>query len=82
MKQHIIEVKSILNELASDFNISKSIRQKAVTVIRILDEDNEIAIKCDKAIQTLNIDETPNIDMFTKTRIWSLLSMLESISKL
>lgn len=80
MKEQLREIMSILNELSNDINISKGIRQRASEVILVLNNDAELAVKCDQAIQLLTFNEGPNIDSFTKTRIWSLLSLLESIS--
>jgi uncharacterized protein (UPF0147 family) len=80
MENQFVEAFSILNELVSDPSISRSIKQRATSVISILEDEIEIAIKCDKAIQTLTTDDFSNLDMYTKSRLWSLLSILESIS--
>ena len=80
MEQQLAEVMGILEELVSDNNISKTIKKTFNDVILVLNDDFELPVKCDKAIQILTLNECPAIDAFTKTRIWSLLSLLESIS--
>jgi len=80
MENCLMEAMSVLNEIADDQTISKNIKTMVVSVLSILEEDCDVAVKCDKAIQTLTVCEDNNIDMFTKTRIWSLLSILESVS--
>jgi uncharacterized protein (UPF0147 family) len=80
MEKCLLEMMTVLNELSGDPAVSKNIKTRVISVISILKEDIDIGVRCDKAIQTLTFDEDYNIDMFTKTRIWSLLSMLESVS--
>jgi len=80
MEDCLMEAVSLLQELIEEHSISKNIKKTMTEVVTVLQEENELAIKCDKAIQILTIGEDPTIDVFTKTRIWSLLSMLESIT--
>ncbi len=71
---------SLLNELLGDFNVSRSVRARLEEVNSILTADGDVAVKCDKAIQVLTLIDDPNINSFVRTRIWSLLSLLESVS--
>ena len=80
MEECFCEAMSLLQEIINDQTISKNIKSTMNQVALILQEECDTPVKCDKAIQVLTIGEDPNIDMFTRTRIWSLLSMLESIS--
>lgn len=80
MEKQLIEALSILEELNNDFNVSKGIKQTINEVILVLNNDCELPVKCDQAIQLLTLNEHPSTDSFTKTRIWSILSILESIS--
>lgn len=79
MEERLLEANELINELMSDATIPKNVRSLMVSVSEVLSEGCELSVKCDKAIQLLTINDQ-SIDMFTKTRIWSLLSMLESIS--
>lgn len=78
MKQDLIEALELMNDLLEDFSVSKNIKRVITDGIRVLNCDEDLAIKCDKVIQSLTVNEDPNIDMFTRTRILSLLSILES----
>ena len=79
MEDCLFDAMSLLNQLSSDNTIAKSVRKTVTEVIDILSLNEELPVKCDKAIQLLTINEDPNIDPYTRTQIWSLLSMLESI---
>lgn len=61
--------------------VPRNIRQTMQELMSILESEIETPIKCDKAIQLLTIGDDFNIDSFTRTRIWSLLSMLELLTK-
>ncbi len=75
----LTEALSLLKEVTNDSVISKNIRTATDSCIQILEEEgSEISMKCDKAIQALNITEDPNINMYTKTRIWQVISLLET----
>lgn len=80
MEECLLDAMSLLTEISEDTTVSKNVKQLAVNVIGILKEDCDLPVKCDRALQALTITDDPNIDMFTKTRIWSLLSILESIT--
>ncbi|MFA5406242.1 MAG: UPF0147 family protein [Candidatus Nanoarchaeia archaeon] len=77
-----IEVMGLLDELINDFAVSKSVKRTMTEVNQILNDECELRIRCDRAIQSIGMAEDPNVDPFTKTRIWSLLSMLESLASL
>ena len=74
------EIMNVLNEITSDFNIPRSVKEKVNNVVKIIEDDCETPVKCDKAIQELNVTDDPNVSMFTRTRIWGLISMLEALS--
>ncbi len=70
---------ALLQEVIEDNTVSKNIKAAADSCIKILkDETCETCVKCDRAIQVLNITDDPNMNMYTKTLIWQVISLLES----
>ena len=80
MESGLTQAISLLNELSNDNAVSRNIKKAMNEALSILNDEAELPVKCDKAIQILSITEDHNMDMFIKTRIWSLLSILESVS--
>ena len=74
------EVRSLIEELSMDPMVSRGVKRVIFNVKNILDECDEVGIKCDRAIQELSQIDDFNIDPFTKTKIWSLISLLEELS--
>ncbi|HLE06651.1 MAG TPA: UPF0147 family protein [Candidatus Nanoarchaeia archaeon] len=81
MEEVFNEAFELMQELMDDSAVPKTIKIVMKDVITIINDCCDVPIKCDKAIQALTITEDPNIDMFTKSRIWSLLSIFESLSQ-
>jgi len=70
-----------LKELEDDPNIAKNIKSKIKSIIDILQEDTELSIKTNKALNGLDeISNDPNLEAYTRTQIWNLVSILEKIN--
>ena len=63
-----------LNELEADINIPKNIKTKLQEIIDILEEDTELSIKISK------VSNDANLEPFTRTQIWNIVSMLEKVN--
>ncbi|MFH1642438.1 MAG: UPF0147 family protein [Nanoarchaeota archaeon] len=69
-----------LEELNEDTTVPKNIKIKLEKIFNILKENNETSIKLNKALHLLDeISDDPNINSFTRTQIWNLVSMIEKI---
>ena len=70
-----------LQELEEDTNIPKNIKIKIKRISDILKEDVEISIKINKALNELDeISSDPNLESYTRTQIWNIVSILEKIN--
>jgi len=70
-----------LNELEADINIPKNIKTKLQEIIDILEEDTELSIKISKVLNELDeISNDANLEPFTRTQIWNIVSMLEKVN--
>ncbi len=80
MEDKISQAIELLNEVIEDTTVPKNIRQICQEAQKKLEEDKPIEIKIDAATQILDdISKDPNIEMFTRTQIWNVVSLLESL---
>lgn len=70
-----------LTDLSNDTTIPKNVKQKLIEVIDILkDEDYDLSLKVNKSLDLLEeISEDPALQSYTRTQIWNIVSLLESL---
>ncbi len=77
--QNIIEA---LEELSEDNTVPKNIKLKITNTLKFMREDIDTSIKVNKALNELDeIADDSNIQPYTRTQLWNIVSMLETISK-
>jgi uncharacterized protein len=76
--QSIIETLAELNE---DSTVPRNVKTKLMEIIEALQkEDEEISIRKDKALSILDeIGEDSNLQTYTRTQIWNVVSALEML---
>lgn len=73
-------VEAVLAELKDDATVPKNVRSKIEKVIDVLNSDLEVQIKVSKALNELEeIADDVNLQSYTRTQIWSVVSILEKI---
>jgi uncharacterized protein (UPF0147 family) len=72
---------AILNRVAEDNTTPRNIRRTAKQASDILiDENLSLAVRAANAIDLLeDISQDPNMPMYTRTRLWNVISVLEGI---
>lgn len=77
------ELKIIFNEISElyeDSSVPKNVRTKLDKISTILNDDSELPIKINRALDELDeLAEDTNLEPYTRTQIWNLVSVLESI---
>ena len=75
------QAKQILNMIADDNTTPRNIRRTAKTASDMLDDEKlSIAARAANAISILEeISQDPNMPMYSRTRIWNAISVLEGI---
>ncbi|MBW2979409.1 hypothetical protein DRZ77_03030 [Candidatus Woesearchaeota archaeon] len=75
------EAFKMLEEVKNDFLTPKNVKSKIDQVETILKEnDNEIQIRINKALHELEeIADDINLQPFTRTQLWNIVSILEKI---
>ena len=75
------DIITVLSELLEDNTVPKNIKQKIESIIRLLREESEMSLKQSKALNLLDeISDDNNIQPYTRTQIWNISSMLESLN--
>jgi len=79
--QKINQALAVLNRVADDNTTPRNIRRTAKQAgDMLLDDSLSFAAKAANAIDLLEqISQAPNMPMYTRTRIWNVISVLEGI---
>ncbi|MCW3978723.1 MAG: UPF0147 family protein [Candidatus Bathyarchaeota archaeon] len=79
--QKFNQAMAILNRVAEDNTTPRNIRRTAKQASdMLLDESLSLAARAANAIDVLDqISQDPNMPMYTRTRIWNVISILEGI---
>jgi len=71
---------SFLGDLKEDSTVPKNVKVKISDIVAILKDDSENSIKVDKVMHIFDeLNDDSNIDSFTRTQLWNVVSMLESL---
>ncbi len=78
--EKIITIVTELLLLESDLSVPKNVRKHIKNAIYALQEENkQVGVQIDKALEELSdADDDPNIPQYTRTKIWGVVSELES----
>ena len=73
-------ISPMLSELKEDLTVPKNVRAKIEKVMGILNDKAEMPIKVSKALNELEeVADDVNLQSYTRTQIWNLISALEKI---
>ena len=80
-KKQLKEIIEILEELEEDMTVPRNVKDKIKTTIEILKEKTEdLKISINKALHELDeIADDANLQPYTRTQIWNIVSLLEKI---
>jgi len=78
--EQLSEVIDVLVELLEDNTVPKNIKTKISAIIESLKDNQEVSLRVNKALNLLDeISDDNNIQPYTRTQIWNIASMLESL---
>ncbi len=78
---NVIGVMGALKELSEDSEVPKNVKLKIEEMIEVLKEDADISMRIHKILQKLeDVVEDKNLQPFSRTQIYNLISTLESVS--
>ena len=75
------DIVASISELKDDTTVPKNVKEKVQEIIETLsNEKSDISMRIDKALQILDdIAEDSNLQSYTRTQVWNLVSMLEKV---
>ena len=75
------DIVASISELKDDNTVPKNVKEKVQEIIETLsNEKSDISMRIDKALQILDdIAEDSNLQSYTRTQVWNLVSMLEKV---
>ncbi|MFP4423977.1 MAG: UPF0147 family protein [Candidatus Woesearchaeota archaeon] len=69
-----------LHELEDDNTIPRNVKTKITSVIQILEDEGDQGMNINRALDELEkISNDTNMQPFTRTQIWNIVSLLENI---
>jgi uncharacterized protein (UPF0147 family) len=73
----------LIQQIANDRTVPRNIRTKCEDSIKTLqNEKGDAAVRVSTVISTMDdISNDPNIPMYTRTQVWNIVSLLESVQK-
>ena len=77
----IKEIMELLSQIENDYTVPTNVRSGVKFAYTALsDHEKSLAVRVDKSLQELDeISDDPNIPIYTRTQIWNVVSMLESL---
>ena len=81
MTEELNDILEALEDIKSDSTVPKNIKLKMEEIITTLNRnDLEMSLKVDKVQQELeDISSDSNIQPFTRTQLWNVVSLLETL---
>jgi uncharacterized protein (UPF0147 family) len=81
MTNELHNVLEALEELKGDSTVPKNIKSKIEQIIESLNDKQDLSIRVNRALNELDeISDNNNIQPYTRTQIWNVVSLLESVS--
>jgi len=78
------EIKDVIENLESlqeDSSVPKNVKERFRNTVSVLKEEVDLKIRVNKALHELDeIADDPNLEAYTRTQIWNLVSVLEKFS--
>ena len=75
------EVIEFLTELLGDNTVPRNIKGKIDVIIKSLQEKSDKSLRVNRALSVLEeISDDNNIQPYTRTQMWNIVSMLESLN--
>ena len=79
-EEKITEILEIMGELLEDSVVPKNIKAKIENAKNALEEEADVSIRVNKALDQLEeISDDTNMEPYTRSQIWNIVSALEMI---
>ena len=75
------DIVDLLNEMVEDEDTSNSLQEKLSNVIKMLNKEEELSIKLNKASHSLDELASGDMDSFTRTQLMGIIGALETVEE-
>ena len=76
----LVGVIDALKEMREDSTTPRSLKAKIGTMLQVLQSEQDIGMKIDTLMHVFEaLNDDSNIDSYTRTQLWNITSMLESL---
>ncbi|NTV24496.1 MAG: hypothetical protein HGA85_09125 [Nanoarchaeota archaeon] len=80
VESQVKDIMDLLKELSDDNTVPRNVKTKLDTVSQALGDKTDISLRVNKALSILEeISDDNNIQPYTRTQVWNIISMLESL---
>jgi len=80
-EEAVVSVTETLAELLEDSTVPRNVKSKIESIISALKENEEASLRINKALNALDeIADDTNLQSYTRTQIWNIVSILEKLS--
>ncbi len=80
-EKQINDIVEILEELLNEGAVPKNVKDKITVTVNALRDKTEVSIRINKALNELEeVADDPNLQTYTRTQIWNIVSLLEKIN--
>jgi len=81
VEKELNDIIELLDELKKDTTVPKNVKEKIDSTVKLLEDDEETAIKVNRALHELEeVADDANLQPFTRTRVWNIVSLLEKFT--
>jgi len=78
--EKIAQVIDLLKELENDSTVPRNVKLQMANAEKALRDESEISLKVHKALNELDeISDDANMQPYTRTQVWNIVSVLESL---
>ncbi|NIM47375.1 MAG: hypothetical protein GTN40_04445 [Candidatus Aenigmarchaeota archaeon] len=72
----------LIEQIVNDRTVPRNIRTRCQESIEVLKDGGDVAIRISTVISNMDeVSNDPNIPMYTRTQVWNIVSILESMQK-
>ena len=76
----VTKIVETISELSDDLSTPKNLKSRLVNISKLLNQNLEDSLNINKALDELDeIVNDNNLEPYTRTQIWNIVSMLESV---
>lgn len=79
-QEKLNQIVKAIDEIIEDYTVPKNVKRNLENAKNALLTEDEVSIRVNKALNELDeLSEDTNMQSYTRTQVWNIVSMLETI---